>query len=730
MQTAGIRRTGVPFLRTAVGQLATALNVRLVFVGELCANGERVKVRAIDLEGHPGQCFEYALAGTPCAQVLDHRPLVLVDGVADAYPEDKALRALGLRAYAGIPLLDEEDGVVGLLVAADTQPFPDGAAVVDALTLIGDRLAIELVRRRREDARAKANAYLAAVFDTDHLGVALAGLDGCWLDVNDHLVRLLQAPRAELLVHGLPHYLVDPEPAAAHTQWLALVDGAIDGFVLEARLRRTTGEIVAARITVQRRTSGAAGGFAVIFVQDLRAQQAAEARLQALSVQDELTGLPNRREFVARLERAIEQRSKVEGAGLAVLLVDIDHFRDINDSLGHGAGDALLVEVAARIRRHLGPLDLLARLGGDEFGVLRVGPRRANEAVGLAEQILAAVQLPFVADGREVSPSVSVGVATAPGDEPSASALMAQADMALYQAKERRGGYALHTAHLDRAVRARIELGDALRRALDTGEGLSVVFQPVVTLEGRTVVGAEALCRWTHPTQGAVSPLEFIQIAEQRGLIHRLGAWVLSEACRHLALWRTLSPELWVSVNASPVEFHAVDFVERVRGSLAMAGVSGHGLVIELTEGVLARDIELVTRRMRALRTDGVRFAIDDFGTGFSSLLYLKRLPVAALKVAQEFVRDMLTDPGDAEIVRATLSLAKAFDLLVIAEGVEERGQAARLWGEGCRLAQGYRFGRPMPPEAITALLQRGDPLASASAVPALRFETPTSPPG
>ncbi|WP_066704867.1 sensor domain-containing protein [Curvibacter delicatus] len=439
---------------------------------------------------------------------------------------------------------------------------------------------------------------------------------------------------------------------------------------------------------------------------DISTRKRAEDETQRLAFYDTLTGLPNRRLLMDRLSQtmAISARSHHH---CALLFIDLDNFKDLNDSLGHDVGDQLLEQVASRLVMCIREGDTAARFGGDEFvvmleGLSEVADEAASQAEIVAEKILVSLNQPYELMGKQHSSTPSIGIALFSGHEPGADELLKRADVAMYQAKAAgRNTLRFYDPEMQAAVMARAALDADLRQGLQRQE-LRLHYQPVVDVEGRTT-GFEALVRWQHPQRGLVGPGEFIDLAEQTGLILPIGQWVLQAACQQLVAWegQAATQGLTLSVNVSARQFRRSDFVAQVLAVLHDCGADPQRLKLELTESVLLSDVEDAIRKMSALRSCGVRFALDDFGTGYSSLAYLKRLPLDQLKIDQTFVRDVLEDANDAAIVRTILALAHSMDLMAVAEGVETEGQRQFLLANGCTLFQGYLFGRPVPIETI-----------------------------
>jgi diguanylate cyclase (GGDEF)-like protein len=422
------------------------------------------------------------------------------------------------------------------------------------------------------------------------------------------------------------------------------------------------------------------------------------------ALHDALTGLPNRALFTDRLQHALTQGRR-RGMSCGVIFLDLDRFKTVNDSLGHAAGDELLGVVARRIDESLRSADTAARLGGDEFAVLLEDLADAEEAVLVAQRISAALHAPVVIQGREVFVSCSLGIAVG---RVSAPELLRQADVAMYRAKaEGKGRHRVYEESMQAEIVERLELEGELLHAIERDE-IAVHYQPVITLEGETLAGFEALARWTHPTRGLVPPPQFIPLAEDNGSIVALGRQILRTACRQAARWLDEFPSAEpriMSVNLSGRQLEDPNIVSDVAAALADSGLPAAALVLEITETVLMHDTEATIARLTALKALGVRLAVDDFGTGYSSLRYLRRFPIDILKMAKPFVDGLSVDDEGRALARAIVELATSLKLACIAEGIEDPGQAAALHQLGCGLGQGFHFARPMAPEAIAALM-------------------------
>lgn len=442
---------------------------------------------------------------------------------------------------------------------------------------------------------------------------------------------------------------------------------------------------------------------------DISERKKSRERIDFLAHHDSLTELPNRALLNDRLEMAINTaRRRNEKVG--ILFIDLDRFKNINDSLGHSAGDQILRQTAARLTAAVRNDDTVARLGGDEFVVLlpRVRDERslAEVAIKLREELLK----PYTLEDMPLHLSPSIGIAVYPDDGETPSTLIKNADAAMYLAKEKgRNNYQFYTPLLNARTLDRLKLEYDLRSALDQGQ-FELHYQPQIDVQTKRVYGAEALVRWRHPERGLVPPNHFIPIAEEIGLIIPLGAWVIAEAARQVKLWQAAGfGELVVSVNISALQFHQAGFLNEVQGILERAGTAPSSLELELTESMLMTDMEVSIQVLQAFRDLGYRIAIDDFGTGFSCLNYLRRLPVNILKIDQSFVRDMQTDNASLAIVTSIIRLAESLGMETIAEGVETADETSVLAGQGCHLMQGYHFSKPLPVVQFEQWLQQWD---------------------
>jgi diguanylate cyclase (GGDEF)-like protein/PAS domain S-box-containing protein len=436
----------------------------------------------------------------------------------------------------------------------------------------------------------------------------------------------------------------------------------------------------------------------VLTSRDVTERKRAEERAQYLANYDVLTGLPNRFLMQDRLAQACAQAHR-NGLRVAVMHIDLDRFKVVNETLGHYVGDALLKHAADRLKKSAREGDTVARVGGDEFTVVLPNMTSVQVLSAFADKILGSLARPFPGEGQDLFVSASLGISLFPDDARSVDDLIKHADAAMFRAKSTgRNNYQFFTRELNEEVQERLLMEGGLRQALQREE-FRVVYQPKIELATREVVGAEALIRWSHPKLGVVGPSRFVPVAEDSGMVVQIGDWMLRAVCRQIRQWQGEGLTLPVAVNVSARQFQQADLPDLVVSVLSETQVPARLLEIELTESAVMHDAEASVVALERLKSFGVQISIDDFGTGYSSLSYLKRLPLDVLKIDQSFVRDISSDPNDAAIVRAIITLARSLGMKVIAEGVETEAQLAFLNAYGCQYAQGYMFGQPMPAE-------------------------------
>ncbi len=541
----------------------------------------------------------------------------------------------------------------------------------------------------------------AAVFDCTREGVLVTDTQGLIVHVNRAFMEIT-GYQCEDVMGQRPSLFKSGRHSAHFYQQMFQALESTGEWSGEIWNRRKSGEVYPQWQTIRviHDDQGKVSHYVAVF-SDISAMKNSEHELAHLAHHDPLTDLPNRLLFTDRAEQALAS-AQVHKRGCALLLMDLDHFKIINDSLGHNVGDQLLKLVAERLSGLFGPGVTLARLGGDEFAVLAESCPQVVQAAALAQRMLNAMKDPFIFDGNQLFISASIGISLFPSDALSAEQLLRNADSALFKAKSAgREGYALYTEELTAHAQHRVEIAGELRRALDQHE-LRVYYQPVHDLHDSRLVGVEALVRWQHPERGLVPPGEFIPIAERTGLIADIDAWVMDQACRQMCQWLADgAPLSFIAINVSSRLFARRELYEQVAQVLHATGLDPAFLELEVTESAVMDDPEVALEQLHRLRELGLRLAIDDFGTGYSSLLRLKRLPVQKLKIDQGFVAGLPWDEDDAAIVRVVIALAKSMGMQVHAEGIEQVEQARFLLDQECDMGQGYWFGRPMPAQEI-----------------------------
>ncbi len=566
----------------------------------------------------------------------------------------------------------------------------------------GQRLHMLVLRRDVTDQRTAATKLELAgrVLDQSTDGMVIANADNQIILVNAAFTEITGYTAEDVLGKDprlLSSGLHDNAFSAEFTQTL-VASGRWTG---EVWSRRKNGEVYPQWLSLsvlRHRTSGEVTHY-VGALTDLSSSRAAEEKIAYLSTQDVVTGLPNRTQVALRASMALGH-GQLAGQQSALMVVDIDNFKTLNDSLGHAAGDLILREVGLRLGRAGGPHAVVGRLSGDEFLVLVPDVHGTAEAAHKARDLMATVGEQTVVAGLPISISLSIGIAMFPADGDTFDVLFALADTALYAAK--RGGRAAYhfaNAAMNEAALDRLYMESALRRAIESN-AMRLEYQPLVELASGRILGAEALCRWDDPELGSVPPSVFIPLAEESGLIESLGGWVLKAASQQLRTWHDAGyPELMVTVNLSARQFQRGVVLQQVEAALGESGIPPSKLELELTESVLMHDGDLVTGTLRQLKALGVKLSIDDFGTGYSSFAYLRRFKFDKIKIDQSFVRDLIDDPDNAAIVRGIISLAQSLGLDVLAEGVETAAVVQRLKHLRCTFAQGFYFARPLRPE-------------------------------
>jgi diguanylate cyclase (GGDEF)-like protein/PAS domain S-box-containing protein len=567
--------------------------------------------------------------------------------------------------------------------------------------LIG-AVAVDISERRRRDATLRR---MAAIMESSHDAVISTTAEGLIATWNEGATSMYGYAAAEM--EGRPISLLEPSDRHGEIEnVLERIRSGQNVVRYETVRIRKDGETVEVAVAVSPiyDESGELTGVASI-ARDIGDRKRAQELIVFQAFHDPLTGLPNRALLMERLNLCLA-KARHSGKLLAVLFMDLDLFKTVNDGFGHGAGDLVFQEVARRLTLSVRDGDTVARVGGDEFCVVLPEIGKAEDAATVARKLLEMIAQPFFSGGKRIDLTTSIGVSFYPEDGQDAQALLRSADNAMSLAKERgRNNYQLSIRELTEEAVKRLTLQAGLRQAIERNE-LILHYQPVLSLTSGRIVEMEALVRWQHPEKGLIMPGAFIDVAEKAGMMVPLGDWVIGKAARQVKTWQDRGfPDMRVAINLSPSQFHERNLVTTIQRALNDSTLKPETFEIEITEGVAMEDAEVTVANLMALRGLKVGVSIDDFGTGYSSLSYLKRFPVTTLKIDRSFVSDVVTNQADAGIVRAVVAMAHGLKLNVIAEGVETKEQFAYLRESGCDALQGYWFSRPLPVEAVDALL-------------------------
>ncbi|MEZ2146709.1 EAL domain-containing protein [Bradyrhizobium sp. DN5] len=567
-----------------------------------------------------------------------------------------------------------------------------------AVAIIAIALVAALLDRRAKGQLGRQQIVLDSALENMSQGLCMFDADGKIMLFNERYAAMLR--RTDILLTG--RLLIDVlREEQAKGRWQGDAEEFFARLVADAREGRTTTDVVnrfgrSIRVVNQPMQGG---GWVATF-EDITEWLEAQAKISHMARHDALTSLPNRVLFHEQLEQGL--RRTRSGDQLAVLCLDLDHFKDINDSLGHPIGDALLKEVGRRLKTTVGEHDTVARLGGDEFAVVQIGRSEETAARSLAGRLVEVISAPYEIDDHQIVIGVSIGIALAPQDGNNPDELLKNADLALYRAKaDGRGTYRFFETGMDARAQARRLLEMDLRAALQRDE-FEVYYQPIRDVASGRVVAFEALLRWNHPQRGLIAPISFIPLAEETGLIVQLGEFVLRSACTDAATW---PDDVDVAVNLSPVQFKSPHLVASVTEALTASGLDARRLELEITESVLLQNSDATLATLHELRAMGVRISLDDFGTGYSSLSYLRSFPFDKIKIDRSFVSELATREDSMAIIRAVTGLGRSLGIVTTAEGVENDAQLELLRREGCTQAQGYLFSKPRPASDVAMML-------------------------
>jgi diguanylate cyclase (GGDEF)-like protein/PAS domain S-box-containing protein len=643
------------------------------------------------------------------------RSLLCLDTENDDRVDAALSRSRGVRSIIAVPLLHAGQAV-GLLLLYGEEAGAFGERELTTMELLSVILSGAMAHAAEFEAKrdqVQALARFEATFANALTGMVLLDLDGAILDSNPAIQRLLGYGHEEIAGHPLAKFVHPRDRRKTRAAYQRMVVSGGKSLRMQHRFVGREGQEVwvDASASLVHDAAGKAS-FAIAMIQDITQRKEAEAALLSQAAvnehqaqHDALTGLANRTLFNARIGHVVNPRRRSDGRA-AVVVVDLDGFKEINDSLGHAAGDELLVVLSGRLETALRTSDTVARLGGDEFGILLPEIRKRGDVLHAVERLKEAIEQPVALQGLSLSLEASIGIATYPEDGEDVETLLRCADAAMYHAKDEKCGWAFYDPSRIRHGTPRVTLMGELRRALDHHE-LVLYYQPKAVLADGAVHAVEALLRWRHPERGLVPPDEFIPMAQQTGLIKPLTLYVIEEALRQCREWAEDGLRLAIAVNLSARSLVDGDFPYEVEGLLERWGVEPGLLEFEITESAMLTDPGRTKLILEQLSAMGIRLSVDDFGTGYSSLAYLKRLPVSEIKVDRSFVMNMDEDEDDATIVRSTIELGRNLGLDVVAEGVENEQVWDRLRALGCTAAQGYYLSRPVPAPELGAWLEQ-----------------------
>jgi diguanylate cyclase (GGDEF)-like protein/PAS domain S-box-containing protein len=566
-------------------------------------------------------------------------------------------------------------------------------------------------RKETEEAMRNSEEQFRLMFEKAPIGMTITNINGKFERVNQSLCDALGYKNEELLRLNFDTIVHIEDLEESRRLRAQLLTGEESDFQMEVRFQAKNGKFVDAiwQAVAIRDDWGEPLHFNNQIV-DITARKQMEERLRHDALHDVLTGLPNRALFIERLEEQLKKNLKDEGYLFAVLFLDLDRFKLVNDSVGHAVGDRLLIELGNRLVQCIRPTDTVARLGGDEFTILLENIHRVEDAKEVAERIYHALEAPFNVEGYELFATASIGIALSSEGYASSADILRDADATMYSAKEHgKARYEVFDRSLYESAVKRLSLETDLRRGIERQE-FCVYYQPITSLTTDKLEGFEALARWNHPERGLISPVEFISVAEETGLIVPLGNWLLRQACHQLKTWQTKYPEyrdLKISVNLSGRQLLENDLIEQIDRILRDTGLAGKHLKLEVTESILMENLEVATQILFALRERNIQLSIDDFGTGYSSLSYLHRFPVNTLKIDRSFINEMQPNNDNSAIVKVIVTLAHMLNMDVVAEGIETNSQLIELKSLQCEQGQGYLFAKPLSSEEAEALLIR-----------------------
>jgi len=696
--------TGAKYFHSLVTQLSKVLKVDAAFIG-VVSNDDKDSLDIVALcdRGKIVDGIKYSLRDTPCKKIIASGSRHFFSGMGRKFPDDGLVRERGWNNCLGVPLHNTTGHVLGVVVIADRKAISNRQSTEAILQICASRVAAELLHQDAEEKTNKLSHALEQTADS----ITITDTKGVIEYINPAFTAMTGFSAREAVGRYPSIVKSDRHEADFYRQlWDSLQKGRAfcDVFIN----RKKCGELYYEEKTITPLKD--AQGQITHYIstgKDITERMQTQERLHYLSYHDVLTELPNRMLFLEWLNHALA----VDGSGrikLAVICIDVDRFKIINDTLGHDSGDRVLLALAKLLKDCMGKGDTVARLGGDEFGVLVEHVASPSNIMTKINKILERLSHPLHIDSHDLYITISMGIALAPDDGADAVTLLKNADAALNRAKEQgRHTYQFYSAELSDKASKRLNLETNLYRAIERQE-FHLCYQPQVDLVTGRVMGLEALLRWRHPEIGLINPLEFIPLLEDTGLIIPVGEWVLRAACNEAARWQSITDiPLRLSVNLSGRQFNDPALHKTVSGILTETGLSPSQLELEITESVLMQNDQASMSNLDALQRLRIRIAIDDFGTGYSSLSYLKRFPVDTLKIDRSFIRDLISNPDDETIIKAIIAMARSLQVDIIAEGVETHGQLEFLRSSGCQSAQGFLLSEPFMADELPRFLEQ-----------------------
>lgn len=696
---------GDAFFESLVSHLVAASNADHAFICEFTDETEtKVRTVAVCADGKIVPNIEFELETTPCKLVVTQGLQIFEKDIRQIFHLDHLARELGVDSYFGIPLIDSKGKVLGPMAIMGRKPLKDPAHAVAMLKLFAVRASAEL-ERRQSDKRLQNNLhFLQSLMDSIPNPIFYRDISGRFLGCNSNLEKVLGKTKDDIIGKTLSE-ITDAEWCAqcARTDKQVLYNGHIAPY--ETMITTADGKeknVIFTKAVFTDSDDNVNGVVGTIL--DITERKKAEQKIEKLAYYDTLTNLPNRQLLKDRISLLI-QHAQRNNESFSVLFIDLDRFKDINDTLGHSAGDTLLTNVADMLKTHVRSCDTVARLGGDEFVIVLTNVEETAVS-SIASKLLNMLSRPQYVNGHEVFTSLSIGISIFPNDGTDPETLLKNADVAMYQAKEQgRNNYQFFSSDMNYKVMNRLLLEKDLRHAVDKEE-FFIEYQPQYNVRTGEMYGVEALLRWQQPQKGLIPPSRFIQLAEETGLILQIGEWVLLRSCFQNVEWaKKNNKNFTTSVNISAVQFKQKNFINTLKNIIKITGVNPENIELELTESVLMTNVNTTTAMLKSLKDLGLKLAIDDFGTGYSSLNYLRHFPIDRLKIDRSFVSNIKFNADNSAITKAIIAMAESLRMKVIAEGVESQDELDILKELNCFDIQGFLLSRPTSAENIGKLL-------------------------